>query len=65
VIALSDVDGHCRYSCGARGGYNGAEFRMGSRRKIGAKERRKILADAKDFDEKLAASKTKTEPKPP
>ena len=65
VISLSDIGGHCRYSCGARGGYNGAEFRTASRRKIAAKERRKILADAKEFDEKLAASKTKTEPKPP
>jgi hypothetical protein len=65
VISLSDVGGHCRYSCGARGGYNGAEFRISSRRKIGPKQRRKLLADAKEFDEILAASTRKTEQKPP
>ena len=65
VIGLSDIDGHCRYSCGARGGYNGAEFRIAARRKIGAKERRKILADAKEIDEMVAASKSKTQLRPP
>ena len=48
-ITFEDVDNHCRNaSCGARGGYGGAEFSIARRRKLTARERQQALSDYKE-----------------
>jgi hypothetical protein len=60
-ISLFDASGHCRPgSCGARGGYD-TEFSLARRQKMSARERRKILANAK---EKIAEHKSRKKAQP-
>jgi hypothetical protein len=60
-ISLFDASGHCRSgSCGARGGYD-TEFSLARRQKMSARERRKILANAK---EKIAEHKSRKKAQP-
>jgi hypothetical protein len=63
-VALSDIGGHCRYSCGARGGYNGAEFATARRRALSRKDRAKLLEEAKGDIAAFAARKGKAGSKP-
>ena len=47
-IGFADADQRCRSTCGARDGYDGAWFSIAGRQRMSARERRKILADARD-----------------
>jgi hypothetical protein len=47
-IGFADKGQRCRSTCGARGGYAGAEFSIARRQRMSARERRKILAEASD-----------------
>jgi hypothetical protein len=47
-IGFADAGQRCRSTCGARGGYDGAWFSIARRQRMSARERRKILADARD-----------------
>ena len=47
-IGFADAGQRCRSTCGARGGYDGAWFSIARRQRMSARERRKILAEARD-----------------
>jgi hypothetical protein len=47
-ITFEDAEQLCRATCGARGGYNGAEFFLTSRRKLTGKERQDGLSGYKE-----------------
>ena len=47
-IGFADAGERCRSTCGARGGYDDAEFSIARRQRMSARERRKILAEARE-----------------
>jgi len=47
-IGFADKGERCRSTCGARGGYDGAWFSIARRQRMSARERAKILAEARD-----------------
>lgn len=62
-IMFEDAEQQCRATCGARGGYNGAEFSMTSRRKLTGKERQQALSDYRSaLEEQREKAQSKTKP---
>ena len=57
-IGFADKGERCRSTCGARGDYDGAWFSIARRQRMSARERRKILAEARDEIEAHRSDRT-------